>query len=178
MKKRFANLLYVTKNSDKMWKIVKRVKKDSIFSKSCTTAFYGTNDIDSNVRVVQKLLKINPFGFNWTEPQSTMTSTNLAIAAEMFLYLNTCPDILKSWILFYTDLFTNQSPDKIVLTLNRILKVKNSPQKIGFKNIAENLFKKTENLFSLRYKDIQNLLKGKGNSSLSSDGGKKKTNIQ
>ena len=50
-----------------------------------------------------------------------ITLANLKIATEMFMYLNTCPDTLRSWILLYTNMFKNQSPDKILLTLNRIL---------------------------------------------------------
>ena len=53
-----------------------------------------------------------------------MTDGILTRAANMFMYLIYCPDDTKAWIFFYTDLFKNQPVDRIVLTLNRILKSK------------------------------------------------------
>ena len=41
-----------------------------------------------------------------------MTAENLKKAAEMFLYVNSCPDPLKSWFLFYINLFERKSPDQ------------------------------------------------------------------
>ena len=51
-----------------------------------------------------------------------MTFWDLQTAAEMFLFLNSCPKDFKSWFLFYEDLFQNDPLEVMVLKLNRILK--------------------------------------------------------
>ena len=51
-----------------------------------------------------------------------MSADHLETAAKMFIYLNTCPGKLKSWFLFYKYLFETESLDKILLTLNRMMK--------------------------------------------------------
>ena len=94
-----------------------------------------------------------------------ITLANLKIASEMFMYLNTCPDTLRSWILLYTNMFKNQSPDKILLTLNRILTGKNNPASKSFKSITRKLMKRTEILFGIQFKEIGRFFEG--NSSLS-----------
>ena len=78
-------------------------------------------------------------------------------AAELFIYLNTCPDSwFKSWSSFYKDLFLTQSANKIILTLNRIMKTKTSQHEKDSK-FAEKLFKRTSKLLFLNFEKIQNL---------------------
>ena len=96
-----------------------------------------------------------------------MTDSDLKIITEKFIYLNTCPGIFKPWILFYMDLFQNQSPQKIILILNRILKRPHENYNFKWKKIAKQLFEKVTTIFPLNYKDIHNqnqdggFLKGK-----------------
>ena len=90
-----------------------------------------------------------------------MTKEELSSAAEMFIYLNTCPDsYFKSWFTFYKDLFLTQSADQITLTLNRMIKTKSLHSKASKDgNLrAEKLLKRTSELFSLKFEDIQAFL--------------------
>ena len=57
-----------------------------------------------------------------------ISTENLKTAAEMYIYLITCPgndelqDWFKLWSTFYIDLFQNKSANQIILTLNRVMK--------------------------------------------------------
>ena len=53
-----------------------------------------------------------------------------------------CPGTTKPWIGFYKYLFRTQSPDQIVLTLNRLVKGLKTPQNQYYKELAEILFKR------------------------------------
>ena len=84
----------------------------------------------------------------------TFTYEELQTAAELFLYLNSCPDIwFKFWSSFYTDLFL-QPADQIILTLNRMMKGKGAKVEDGSIR-AEKLMRKISSKLSLRYKEIQ-----------------------
>ena len=92
-----------------------------------------------------------------------IAAENLKSAAEMFMYLNTCPgnDSLKnwfrSWSLFYDDLFKAHNIDYIILTMNRIIKSNlppNKDAKVG------SVLKRTAKLLSLKLGKIQSLLPG------------------
>ena len=81
-----------------------------------------------------------------------MTAEDLKTAAEMFIYLNMCPEAIKPWIVFYKEIFENESPDQMILTLNRMMKGTRTPQNEFFKQLAETLFKRVTSLFSLQGK--------------------------
>ena len=76
----------------------------------------GNNSILSRVKAVEQILKIE----SSENLNDNLTNAELQTAAEMLLYLNMCPDTIKPWLLFYKDLFQTQSPDQIILTLNRL----------------------------------------------------------
>ena len=89
----------------------------------------------------------------------SMTREELKTAAEMFIYLNTCPkwhDMAEfnSWSSFYTDLFLTESTDQIILTLNRLIKTEMLQDKEA-KVRAEKLMKRSMSLMSLKYEQIQ-----------------------
>ena len=75
------------------------------------------------------------------------THDQLTNAADLFIYLVMCPDTIKPWIGLYKDLFQTQSPDQILLTLNRIMKGTKTPKDLYLNNLAENLFVKLKNMF-------------------------------
>ena len=70
------------------------------------------------------------------------------MAAEMFIYLNTCPD--PAWFKFYRDLFEKQSLEFIILTL-RLLKNANKDSQF----IASTILHRLTSMFSLSYPEIQ-----------------------
>ena len=89
-----------------------------------------------------------------------MTKKTLETAAKMYFYLNSCSDEIKSWLIFYNDLFKNHQADQIVLSLNRILKSGHTSRNNKFKSIAEKLFNKTTDLFTLKHQSIKNIIDG------------------
>ena len=91
-----------------------------------------------------------------------MTKKTLEIAAKMYFYLNSCSDEIKSWLIFYSDLFKNHQTDHIVLSLNRILRSDYTSRNNKFKSIAEKLFDKTTDLFILKCQLIKNITYGLG----------------
>ena len=108
----------------------------------------------SKVKAVEQMLNIE----STEQINDTLTNEELKTAAEIFLYLNTCPSsMFKSWILFYEDLFLTQPADKIILTLNRMMKTETSHDKDG-KLRAKKLLQRTAQLLSLQYEDIGNFL--------------------
>ena len=74
---------------------------------------------------------------------------DLEIAAEMILYLSSCPK--KSLLIFYMDLLQNHSPAQIVLTLNRII---NGGAENELKKTAQKLFNRLANTFSMKFNDF------------------------
>ena len=91
-----------------------------------------------------------------------MTKKTLEIAAKMYFYLNSCSDEIKSWLIFYNDLFKKHQTDQIVLSLNRILRSDHTSRNNKFKSIAEKLFDKTTDLFILKCQLIKNITYGLG----------------
>ena len=90
----------------------------------------------------------------------------LESAAEMFLYLYSCPHFadtnsvlwFKRWIGFYKELFETAAPDTIILTLHRMIKqdVAGSSQE----GKVHAVWKATGTLLSLKFEQIQSLLPG------------------
>ena len=93
-----------------------------------------------------------------------MTKSNLKAAAEMYVFLNTCPPTdelkfwFKSWLKFFTDIFES-TPKEIMLTLNRLLSYENSQNK-EVQIIVKKLFERITSLFSIKYEEYQNVLPG------------------
>ena len=137
-----------------MMKVVKRIKLTLPFDKFCVNSLY--EKIVPNVQAVEKELQIE----SSEKIFKNMTNSKLQEAAELFLYLNSCSDVITKWLIFYNDLFTKESPDQIVLTLNRVLKGDQKIQNRSFKNIAYTLLRKAATTFSLKYQEIQNFTKG------------------
>ena len=92
-----------------------------------------------------------------------MTEESLKKAAEMFIHLTSCSETVRSWFFFYKDLFTEQSPAQIILTLNRVLKGQTTPENVDMKTIARKLFLKLDKILSLRHNEITNMANGMDN---------------
>ena len=153
---------------DKIWNVIRIIKSKVSFDLRCTN--YGLyfcydccNDIKPQVDALQIALKTNATDIRL----ETTTKEFLKTASEMFLYLNSCSKSLNPWFLYYMDLFKNQSPDQIILTLNRIMKT-NKNQKMM--SITKKLFNKLNSVLSLKYQDIENLIQGNMKSKLILDG--------
>ena len=69
------------------------------------------------------------------------THEDLKTVAEMFLYLTICPKTIQPWFRFYKDLFQIDSPDKIIIALNRLMQATNNPRNESFKTSAKKFLK-------------------------------------
>ena len=94
---------------------------------------------------------------------ANISERSLKTAAEIFIYLypmtgncpfNTFHSWFSIWSPFYTDLFSIQSADKIILNINRVIKTASQPSR----DAAEDIFMRTATLLSLKYKYIQSML--------------------
>ena len=155
---RFANIFKLTNVSvDNIKSVVKRIKSETSIDLDCNyedTLLEDDNKL-SLVKAVEQKLQIK----SSKKKLETFTKELLKPAAELFLYLNSCPDIwFRFWSNFYTELFLTESTDQIILTLNRMMKSMNTQVRDG--NIrAGKLLKKISTKLSLRYKDIQRLVR-------------------
>ena len=139
--------------------MVKTVKSETSLNLTC--ANYDTrlsnDEIFSHVRAVEQMLKIE----SSEHINETLTDEALQTAAEIFIYLSTCPKHDMKWFLswssFYTDLFLTQSAQNIILTLNRMMKITKSQDKNG-KLRAEKLLLKVTSLLALKFEEIEGLL--------------------
>ena len=150
---------------DKLLSVVKKIKLETAFDKICHNDGLYNRDSDwlALVNEVEKQLKVE----SSEKIFESIKDKELKIAAEMFIYLNTCPVDLtpiigferwfESWYIFYNDLFHKKPADKILLTLNRMMKIK-SQKDIKGKLRAENLLKRATDLLGLKYKRIQSML--------------------
>ena len=78
-----------------------------------------------------------------------ITAGDLKLAAEILIHFYTCPESLKGWFNFYTNLFQTQSPNKIVLTLNRLLKGDNK----DFESTITKILQKVNDMLEFKFKN-------------------------
>ena len=135
---------------------VQKIKLQKSFDIPCGgvdfKALYADSLIKSFVEDVEQLLKLTP-------SETVLENVkHLESAADMFLYLNTCPAEMRPWFEFYKNLFLTQSVDNILLTLNRMTKGNKTPRNDFFKSLAQKLFKRAATLFPIHYGTIQNWL--------------------
>ena len=81
-----------------------------------------------------------------------LTVEDLESSAKMFIYLITCSDDLRSLFAFYKNMFL-KSPDLILLTLNRIMKLEGdtSPNK-DLKLLSSKILQKVIQILRPQYK--------------------------
>ena len=154
---RFANLIKLYNGSiDNILGVVTKIKYETPLDMSCDNNNILSSDVRlSLVSAMEQILQIDPL--NQIE---ALTNEELQTAAEMFIYLNSCPTKWsKSWSSFYKDLFLTQPTNQIILTLNRMMKTEASQDKDG-KILAEKLLRKSAKLLSLKYEMIQAYLPG------------------
>ena len=163
---RFANILKITNTSiPTIWKVVKKIKVHLKWDQSCRSdGLY--NGKDENIKTLEKELGI----VSSQTVFQNLTKRELKAAAEMYIYLNTCPYSkayygankawFRSWYNFYKDLFSSQPVDIIILTLNRIMNSKLSQYK-DTQEWNERLFNGSSKILSLKYQAIQNMFPGK-----------------
>ena len=113
-----------------------------IRSETVTSQFRcGSNNLLNNqvsqVAAVEQLLGME----SSEQPIYNISNKNLKIAADALMYLAVCPGEYNAWAKFYKDLFERESPNQILLTLNRIMK-KTDMKKRTLSIVAQNSFRK------------------------------------
>ena len=88
-----------------------------IYQKCVYDGLFDGPMIESSIKEFEQHLEIEPR----EQKYENMTFEHLKTASEVFIYLNHCPSKMRPWLKFYKDLIQNQSPDQIILTLNRII---------------------------------------------------------
>ena len=138
-------MLHLTNRSvDNVLNIVKTIKLETSIDLTCE--IYNILKISgrlSQVKVVEQKLQIE----SSEQIIEALTNDELKTAAELFVYLNMCPGTIKPWIKFYKDLFQTQSPNQIILTLNRLIKGTRTPQNEYFHNLGEKFLNRVKSLF-------------------------------
>ena len=94
-------------------------------------------------------------------PESTdviMDKSTLKMAAEMFIFLNFCPNQLfqSPWVQFYRDLIKDNQPKSIILALNRLLKTIPIENESLFR-IPHAILRKLMTLLDLQYENLYSL---------------------
>ena len=130
---------------DNAWNLIRKIKiESSLDSDYC-------NDLELQVQSFEYQLKVEPSRYRF----ENMTEKDLKTAAEMFLFMKSCPtEPLKPWFVFYKHLFETQSLEQILLTLNRMMKGIRTPQSKYFLWLAQKLFQKTKTLITLQSNNI------------------------
>ena len=153
-------MIHQLKLGDRLWNVVRKVKANTSIDLNCNRDGLYSIALSDQVAAVEKELGVEAY----TQLLKNITFAELKAAAEMYLYLNTCPRTdelkfwFKEWIKFFEELFKT-SPQHIILTLNRLIN-NDSAQNMEVKRMAEQLFKRITSLFSINFEDLQNLLHG------------------
>ena len=134
-----------------MWKIMKKIKTETSIYQACTKEglYEYDNILNQMVEVGIRLKMVMS-----VDRLENMEPDELKKAAEMFLYINACPDpffeqnTFMAFLKFYPDLFAKKSPDLILLTLNRIKKTSNSQYAKDLKKLLICFVKNMKNLRS------------------------------
>ena len=134
---------------------MKTVTSETSLDLRCYRYMLDDDVMMSQVKAVEEMMQIESSEII----DESLTNEQLKTAAQMFLFLNTCPNTrwFKSWFSFYKDLFLTKSADQIILTLNRMIKTETSHDKAG-KLRAKKLLQRNKSLLSLQFEEIGRLL--------------------
>ena len=120
-------------------------------------------NFETSVEAIDKHL--NPYLAQAKGKLGNIPDILLKYSGERFIYMVWCiPDwqgYLYSWIQFYHELFDQESLVNILLKLNRISRAKIAYPLEGMETIAENLLKRITADYTLKHRNILELLEGK-----------------
>ena len=149
---RFANLLSETKLSkEEVWKILNFERKSFLSEQhnECKNQLLSNEKVNNNIENLSKELNVT------STTNVNVSKTTLQTAAEMFFYLNYCPDKL---LLLIQHVLKNESPKDIILAFTNLLK---HPRKI-IREATMTIFQKVIESFKLfHHEKIQIISKGK-----------------
>ena len=140
---------------------MKKIKSETSLDTSCSESgwYNSESDQEAIVAAVEQQLEIQTDIMLY----ENISVENLRNANIMFVYLMACPFEMGFWFksldMFFKNLFETESPYKIILTLNRMIKNTNPGNEDG-KIWAVKLFIRASRLLSLKYKEIESMLAG------------------
>ena len=147
---RLANLLLRYPNTKQVWeKVIERsISINGLENCNSDNGFFkvknGPVSISENIVAIENILGIEQS----YEIFNNITQEILETAAEMYIYLNHCPNGGNPvWVNFYKDLFQQYEPKQILITLNRLRKTSQ------FK-IANELINHLESIWNLKFNNI------------------------
>ena len=152
---------------DKLWSLIKEFKVEYIIdninilkARSCMQEITDSSDatvlvsneyIDRYVRMMKEKLQIKE-----TIEAPNIGKENLEaleMSGQMFIYLNLCPKYMFEWTQLFVRLFESSSPDKIIQTLNRIIKIGTSKKNAIVVNVAKKIYENVKSKLSLKILD-------------------------
>ena len=147
----------VKNNQENVWKIVKQIRKSFLSQNTepeCQDheTLLSDSYIKDNIDVVEEKLKLNIE----TDHNKKVSDETLQFAANLFTYLNYCPN--KDFHVLLS-IIKSESAKNILLTLTSMMKTSQNAGKIS----STKIFTKAMEIFSLFiYRDIDAITKEKG----------------
>ena len=151
-------------NHTTIWNILKNIPIEISSNNTCEYGLYHRDIIKLHIRKIEGKLNVDVSEHYDRDIyiRKNYSYDSLQKSAEMFLYAYSCPDSLKPWFYFYSNLFQKQSPNEILLTLNRMLKPNKNKKNKNLIAIARKLFERATTLFSLKHMEIRKLMPKSG----------------
>ena len=170
---KLADFVSKTRDDERenIWKHLRQVRMDYAVQAESgwlpgKCDFYKAFSSDEIIQMnIEKLLNIKEIkDLPKSNDVVNMEKSTLKMAAEMFIFLNFCPNQLfqSPWVKFYRDLIKDNPPKAIILALNRLLKTIPIENKSLYK-VPNALLKKLLTLLDLQYENIHSLLNPQAN---------------
>ena len=147
---RMIHILQAGETVDNVWGAVKKVRKDWLGVEQDRAVSYCSYGI-VQYKIVGGFLDDLETMLNMTEVtgqenKEGVTGLELELAAEMYIYMVTCPTVVTlAWRQFYTDLFKN-FPERFILeTLAHLSKTQQGENKS--RNIPQDLIASLDSIF-------------------------------
>ena len=167
---RIVNMVQLTDTSLKdIWKVVRKIKSRTL----CEKIKHDPNKFVNNIQrdLLDLVIDVEEeLGIQFSDQIFyNLSEKSLQISSEIYFYIKACPadevtfskQWFDEWFLFYNKLFGNESPNQILLTLNRKIKVQDL--------VAEKLFNRTSSLLSLKHDEIQKMMLQRGHTNVSAE---------
>ena len=104
-----------------------------------------------------------------------VSEEHFKIALDIFMYQNVPSHLSKEWAMFYKNLFETEPVHQIILTLNRMMK--NKSEMDANYEMVKTILEKITTALGLKYKEIQSMIPGDGETRNGTVEGQHKMNL-
>lgn len=169
--RKFANLIHNNiEHLDKVWNIIHKIRFDIVsalslvdYNDECNYENWnfepmleGSSIKTNNQRLAKGLgIKLND------KVVSEISAETLKTAGEMFIYLNLCSNKVERMLQFLEEIFLSQTPDMILLTLNR-MRLSAELKSLQFGEVLHDLLREMIVILNLEYKNLEQVTSGSG----------------